>query len=234
VTGDGSLTAENGWPTLESDVMKKKILLLMTLIILVLAACSTASEPRMIAAHPAGEVPIAVYPIEPPVGPIPPVVYSASLDLKVGNLDHAVERAMSLAYENGGYLVSSQSWYQEDEKRTTLVLAVPADRFDAMHNGLLNLGSLVSEQVYGELLPYDNRGWETFSHITVNLRPRGWSLPSVDVPDLRPAHTFVQAWQVFTAIFGFLLDVVIWIVVVVGPFVLMGWGLIKLLQWRKK
>ena len=219
--------------TLEMKVMKKNLILMM-LITFLLAACSTASEPQLIASQTIEEAPIAVYPVEALSGPLPPVVYSASLDLKVNNVDRAVERAMVLAYENGGYLVSSQSWFQDDEKRTTLVLAVPADRFDAIRNGLLNLGSLVSEQVYGELRAYDNHAWETFSHITVKFQPRGWSLPSVDMPELRPARTFVQAWGVFAAIFGFLLDVVIWIVVVVGPFVLMGWGLLKIIIWRKK
>ena len=213
--------------------MKTRALLLVALIMLALISCSTVGESRLIASHPIEEAPIVVYPIESPVGPVPPVVYSASLDLKVSSVDRAVERAMGLAYENGGYLVSSQSWFQDDEKRTTLVLAVPADRFDVVRNGLLNLGSLVSEQVYGELRSYEDHAWGTFSHITLNLQPRGWSLPSVDLPELRPTRTFIQAWGVFAAIFGFLLDAVIWIVVVMGPFVLMGWGLIKFIGWRK-
>ena len=114
------------------------------------------------------------------------------------------------------------------------MLAVPAGHFDSVRNGLLSLGSLVSEQVYGELRTYEGGVWETYSHITLNLQPRGWSLPSIGVPELRPVRTFVQAWGVFAGIFGFLMDVVIWILVVAGPFILMGWGLIKFIRWRNK
>ena len=39
-----------------------------------------------------------------------------------------------------------------------------------------------------------------------------------------PERTFASALQVFTTIFGFLVDILIWLLVVVGPFVLLVWG----------
>jgi membrane protein required for beta-lactamase induction len=42
-----------------------------------------------------------------------------------------------------------------------------------------------------------------------------------------------DAWGVFTAIFGFILDVLIWVIVVIGPFALMGWALSAWIRRRR-
>ncbi|MBN2550223.1 MAG: hypothetical protein JXB15_13755 [Anaerolineales bacterium] len=54
-----------------------------------------------------------------------------------------------------------------------------------------------------------------------------------DFPDLpgigwNPGRTLRSALGVFLSIFGFLADIIIWLLVVVGPFVLLGWGGMKL------
>jgi hypothetical protein len=198
-----------------------------------LTACSGIGEPQLIAVHP-DEGAIAIYPKEPPPSPDLLVVYSASLEMEVSNVDRAADQATSLAYEYGGYLANSQSWYQDKDKHTTLVLAVPVSRFEAVRRDLLSLGRLVSERVSGELAPYGGDAWRTFSHITVHLSPRPLRLPSLNMPDWRPARTFAKAWEVFISIFGFLTDIVIWLVVVIGPFVLAAWVLRAFLQRRQK
>jgi hypothetical protein len=38
-------------------------------------------------------------------------------------------------------------------------------------------------------------------------------------------QTFQRAFGVFVNIFGFLVDIVIWVGVVIGPFLLIGWGI---------
>jgi hypothetical protein len=197
-----------------------------------LAGCS-AESPELIAAHPA-EIAIATYPQVPPPEPNLMVVYNANLVMAVSNVDRAAEEAAGIAYDYGGYLVSSQSWYQDDDKHTTLILAVPVSRFESARRSLLNLGTLVSERVSGELTAYGGEDWRTFSHITLNLRPKAFALPSMNLPTWRPLRTLVNAWGVFISIFGFLTDIVIWVVVVAGPFVLMAWGLRALLKRKSK
>jgi hypothetical protein len=67
--------------------------------------------------------------------------------------------------------------------------------------------------------------WNTFSNITVQLRPAtSVALPSLPSRGWNPAHTFEQAFGVFASIFIFLVDFGIWIAVIVGPFILMGLG----------
>jgi hypothetical protein len=160
-------------------------------------------------------------------------VYNATLELAVSNVDRVTERAVSLISEYGGYLISSQSWFIQDRKHATLLLAVPAANFDVAKRGLLGLGSLISEKVSGRLV--ESRHWQSveYSHITLHLRPKESLWPDLRLPNWRPARTLADAWGVFTAIFGFILDVLIWVIVVIGPFALMGWALSAWIRRRR-
>ena len=189
---------------------------------LLLAGCAGEDAPRLIAAQPREAEPIAVYPVEPPP-PSPQVIYTAALTLNVRDVAESAEQAISLAGGQGGYLVNSQVWYQDEDRYTLLTLAVPVARFDNLRRDLLRLGDLESEQVSGELVGYGGDAWYTYAQITVYLQPRGFAWPDFSLPDWRPLRTFAQAGEVFLAIFGFLLDLLIWLLVVPGPFLLAGW-----------
>jgi hypothetical protein len=52
-------------------------------------------------------------------------------------------------------------------------------------------------------------------------------------PAWRPARTLQQAFSVFLSIFGFLTDILIWVVVVVGPFLLIGLGIGLIIRKRR-
>jgi len=213
----------------EAGTMKKKLTFLLTFIVGLLAACSNSDGPEQIAAY-SREEPIAVYtrPLESVV------IYNATLDMEVSNVERAAERAKEIAFEQGGYLVSAQSWYQDGEKHTSVVLAVPAYRFDRARDDLLRLGSLVGEWISSELVSPGSENRDAFSQITIYLHPKESALPEISLPKWRPVYTFEKAWEVFIAIFGFLLDIIIWVAVVAGPFVLMGWGGLKVYQWWRK
>jgi hypothetical protein len=190
-----------------------------------LAACSGSAAPQLIGSYPKDTGSSPTY-APPPENLL--VVYNAYLELEVYETDSAARRATQLAYDHGGYLVSSQSWYQNDRKYTTLTLAVPVAQFDAVRQSLLGLGTLIAENVSGDRVStrYSVDGWNTFSNITVQLRPSPASiiLPALPSFGWNPARTFEQAFGVFASIFTFLVDIVIWVVVIVGPFVLMGLG----------
>ncbi len=210
--------------------MKTKLTFLLLLLVVSSAACSSSTGPEQIAAYP-NEMPIAVAPRYPDTT----VIYNATLDLEASNVERAAERAKEIAFEQNGYLVSSQSWYQDGEKHINIVLAVPAARFEDTRNDLLRLGSVIGEWISSELLHSQGETWETYSQITLYLHPRPVVFPDLSLPEWRPVRTFERAWEVFISIFSFLLDVVIWVVVVAGPFVLIGWGIKLLVQrWRKK
>jgi hypothetical protein len=195
--------------------------LILTLSVL-LAACSgrTATEPELIASFPAQQ-PLNPQPINPPQSI--QYVYDASLELDVANLERAADQAVDLASQYSGYLLNSHSWQSGDIQHTRLVLAIPAVNFDSAYNALSSLGDLVTQHITGQWVstrPGD--GWNVYSQITLQLNhpdsawPRltgGWS----------PLRTLQSAWNVFVAIFGFLADVVIWLVVIAGPFLLLAW-----------
>lgn len=209
--------------------MKIRLIFLILLIFTGLAGCSVTDSPEQIATF-LQEAPIATYPRASETL----VIYNATLDIEVNNVERASERAREIAFELNGYLVSAQSWYQEGEKHTTVVLAVPARNFEAAYDDLLRLGNLSGEWIASELVAPDTNQWESYSQITVYLHPKAGYLPSVALPQIRPVRTLERAWQVFLTIFGFLLDVVIWVAVVAGPFVLIGWGIRKLIMsWQK-
>jgi hypothetical protein len=152
------------------------------------------------------------------------IVYRAYMELLVRDVDGAAERAARLAYDFGGYLEGSQSWYVDGRKATTVTLAVPTRNFQGLRQALLGLGTLMSENITGE--PEDRRygePWDEFSHITLQLRPGGLNLPVFDPPGWDPMRTLQQALNVSLSILGFLADILIWVVVVAGPFMLLGW-----------
>lgn len=204
---------------------------LVLCLILALAGCAGGDEPpQLIASYPV-EKQIAIYPVTPPDMV---VVYNATVEIEVSNVDKAAEKAHNLVYQYGGYLASSQSWYQGGEKHATLVLAVPFIQFESVRRALLSLGDLVRERVSGELKPaeFGDHDWRTFSYITLQLYPKDSIMHPLTLPDWRPLQTLSKAWGVLASILGFLVDIIIWVVVVAGPFVLIGW-LVRVLFQRK-
>ncbi len=213
------------------------------LLVLTLAACAGQATPQRIGSYPRGGAPAPAVPETiPHYPPAPPnllVIYNATLELEVSEVDAAARRATQLAYDYGGYLVSSQAWFQGEQKHATLTVAVPATRFEPARRALLDLGLLLRETVSGELTYGGGAGWATFSHLTLQLRPAPdpFTLPRPRLPAAgwNPARTFERAFAVFAGIFSFLVDALIWATVVIGPFVLVGLGLRAVVRrvWRR-
>ena len=117
-------------------------------------------------------------------------------------------------------------WTQDGQTCIQLVLAVPAPNYEALHQAILDLGTLDSERVSGEWVSsrYGN-DWSVYSEITVTFYPRSTVRPLISTTGWSPVHTLERAWRVFVTIFGFVVDILIWVTVLVGPFILMGLGL---------
>jgi len=177
--------------------------------------------PQMIASH-SFEEPIAMYPSMP-------ITYDATLELEVNNVEKAAKKAEQIAATYQGYLLNSQTWLQEGDIHISMTISVPASNFESARVHLLRLGNLRYEHVWSE-----DDSWNGYSEITIHIHPKASSIPSISFRNLRPARTILNAWDVFTTLFGFLLDVIIWIVVVLGPFVLMGWLARKIFLRKQK
>jgi hypothetical protein len=198
--------------------------LLILIIACVLTACGGGATPQLIGAYPRGSETGAYTSSEgAPMNTL--VVYNAYLELEVYDVGSAAERAKQLAYDYGGYLASSQSWYQGDEQYATLTLAVPVAHYDDLRDSLLRLGTLKSESTSGELInTYDgSNGWNTFSNITVQLRPA--SIPGRTV---EAASSWIAGVVSFIA---HVATVLFWIAVVVAPPFFMVVGIISALRW---
>ena len=206
--------------------MKNNLILMSMLLVVLLTACSRAGAPEQIATY-SMEKPIAVYP-QPPESTL---VYNATLDMEVANVERAVERAKEIAFEAGGYLISAQSWYRDGEKHSTVVLAVPVYRFDLVRDNLMRLGKISGEWISSELVSPDSGTRDQYSQITVYFHPRETRLPEISLSNFRPVRTIEKAFGVFISIFGFILDILIWAIIVLGPFVLIGLGIRRLIHW---
>jgi hypothetical protein len=189
----------------------------LIVLVLLLAACSTG--PREIASYSAGNR--ESYAIAPNPSTF---VYDAFMEMEVTNPGKAAGRSQELAEAYGGYLVSSQTYDWNNQEQVTVLLAVPAGSFERLHKALLRLGQLKNEHISGE---WEGDGWGAYSEVTVNFLPSGWAIP--DLPHgWNPGSTFRRALDVFITIFGFLVDILIWVAVVAGPFVLLAWGILIL------
>lgn len=196
--------------------------LTILLITFLLTSCSAGGAPRRIAYFPSGAPqPPAEVPAHQPPGPL---VYNASLVIRVWDPQAAAGRAGELVYQYGGYLVGSHSWTQAGEESVSVTLAVPLYSFDALRDELLRLGKLESESVWGERTGYAPSGLPNYSQISVEFRSRTVAWRGIHIGSWDPGRTLARALQVSIAIFGFLADILIWIVVVLGPFVLLAWG----------
>jgi hypothetical protein len=192
----------------------------LSLLFLLMAACSGASQPKLIGSYPSqGNSESQPVPHEQ-------FVYDASIEMEVRNVDSAAERSEERANDYGGYLVGRQSWTQAGEEHIQLVLAVPAPNYEALHRAILDLGTLQSERVSGEWVSSRySSDWSIYSEITVTFHPRYTARPVVSTTGWNPIRTFERAWQVFVTIFGFVIDILIWVIVLVGPFILIALGL---------
>ncbi len=215
----------------------KRLILFVSFLLWALTACSGGGEPQRIASYPAD--PAQPVLISPPAD----VIYNAWLEMDVADVERAAARAEDLAYQYNGYLVSSQTWYQTVEGRErqycSVVLAVSPANYDRLRSALLKLGTLRHETVNGQL-EENGYGRQARSYITVNFSPAAWpSWPSWPViGGWNPQRTIEQAFGVFLTLFGFLADIVLWTVIVIGPFALLGlgaWAAVrKLRSWNAR
>ena len=200
---------------------------ILVLLVLLLTGCAASAGPVQVASFPLA-TPIAKYPPDP-------ILYRTYIELLVSDVDHAAETAAYRTSAYNGYLVSSDAWYADGRKVISLELAVPTYNFENLRQELLGLGQVVNESLSGQ--PVDPPSYShpvEYSQITLQLRPSGYFVPPpIQPPTWRPARTLHQAFSVFLSIFGFLTDILIWVLVVAGPFLLIGLGIGVIIRKRR-
>lgn len=213
--------------------MKRSIRITVLLLIglfLIASACSPKPlSSQSITAEKA--IPIAIYPTRS-IDINSVTVYNLTLELEVDDPRATAAEAVRLSTDYGGYLVSSQNWQEDGREVVFLEFAVPDDQSARLHSALLQLGNLTAENY--ATYAHDCLACQPFSHISLYLRGCVRRVPPFPAGGWNPLHTLRSATGVFIRIFGFLADIVIWLVVVAGPFILLGWGLFTLLRWIRK
>lgn len=208
--------------------------LLLVCMLLLTAGCSGAKTPQLIASYPLDGK------SSPPT--FPPSaqsqrVYSTVIELQVGSVEQSAQTARELTERYSGYLAGWNSWQQDDQTRIQLVLEVPAPSFSTLRADLLGLGELVNESASSTWEP-SNYGPGMYSEIILTLSPRPSILPAIHLPSdwfggWNPLNTFRQAFSVFWRVFGFVLDLLIWALVLFGPFILLGLGLRRVMHFLR-
>jgi hypothetical protein len=79
------------------------------------------------------------------------IIKSATMAVTVMETDQALERAVQVAVDYGGYIISQRVWDGSDKYRyATLTLAVPVAQFEAAMRSLRTLGTVSSETAAGQ------------------------------------------------------------------------------------
>jgi hypothetical protein len=152
--------------TLARSVWLRRLLTLLAAGVLVLAACSTGDDGATLRSTDSGGEDVAAEaalgegeaPTEaddsPPAGGIDlvaatdgrQIISTAHVDLSAPNADEVAGQIADLAVEVGGF-VSGEDTSRVDGTRTTLVLRVPPEEFDAVLERLAELGELTAQRI---------------------------------------------------------------------------------------
>ena len=201
----------------------------LAVLALLLAGCAPGSA-TMIASYPQN--------IDSPSLPEATALNNSSrLSLEVDDVPYATDQAIDLAQRYGGWVVDRDCRGEGADQVANLVLAVPASSSERLRQALSGLGQVVDQATWTQ-----DRGCATcaevsYIYLALSPHPSTWSNVPPAPPDTPshdqnwiPAWTFQRAWQVTASIFTFLLDGLIWIAVVAGPFVLIGLGILVLVR----
>lgn len=154
----------------------KRTLIIFTILAIILTACASAATPiieeiaQMEAEAPA-EKP-AARPQEPAAPDAPPsdgdapgspgqlayapvgykmVIKDAEIEVLVQSTDVAITQVNQLTADYDGYIISTQTWYENGFKHATLRLGIPSASFETVLNQLRDLGlKVIQESASGQ------------------------------------------------------------------------------------
>lgn len=196
----------------------------LVLLALLISSCAPGA-PRLIATSPQDSVPAP--------RPTPTVLnHSTRLSLEVEDVPSAAGQAIDLAQRYGGWVIDRSCRGEGAYQVINLILAVPVSNSERLRRALSGLGRVNDQNAWNDYAGCATCSDVSYIYLELSPRPPTW----VEVPPVTreeswsPAWTFRRAWQVTAGIFTFLLDGLIWIVVVGGPFVLIGLGILALIR----
>ena len=194
----------------------------LILLALLLAGCAPGSA-TMIASYPQNSRP----------RPAPTALNdSTRLSLQVNDVPSAADQAIDLTQRYSGWVIDRSCRGAGMDQIIELVLAVPPANHERLRRALLGLGQVVDQAIWDGAGGCSTCADTSYIYLELNPSAQAWEAvpPAPGDGSGNPAETFYRAWQVTAAIFTFLLNILIWIVVVGGPFVLIGLGILALVR----
>lgn len=180
------------------------------MVLLLAVACDGTSMPQVIASHPREDA-------EPQLS----VPTEGRFELTVRNAARAMDDVAHLAVEHDGIVMDEAEWRSSHGRNGSMTVIIPVANLGSFLRGLRTVGTVLTDQ-----LVIDGDQSVTNTHLRIILHE-----PIVSEPQTwNPARTFGTALSVFLHLFQVVVDGLIWIVVVAGPFVLMGIGLFVVLR----
>ncbi len=188
--------------------------------LVLLSGCSISPGVLLAVSAPI-PTPIAVYP-SPPEN-----TRNAIIDLIVPDVELAANQAEGLTHQYRSRIVNSSAWYENHQHVLMMEILVPVDHFINLHQSLLGLGQVVADEASYNTVPDSRINPFDIGRITLILRsdqPKIQPVFPLARQSWDPLATFKRASSVFMKIFGFLVDILIWAVVVAGPFIFIAFG----------
>jgi hypothetical protein len=202
-----------------------KFVRFLILLALLLAGCAPGSA-TLIASYP--------HPSDNSPRPLPTALNNSSrLSLEVDDVSYTAGQAIDLAQSYGGWVIDRYCRGEGADQVANLILAVPASAAERLRRTLTSLGQVIDQTTWTGDARCITCAETSYIYLELAPHPPAW----VDAPpatprgqNWSPALTLQHAWQVTAGIFTFLLDGLIWIAVVAGPFVLIGLGILYLVR----
>jgi len=195
--------------------MNRRIILTLSYLFFTSFLGACAGSPKLIGS----------YPVQPPESASNQEIldYTARIELDVWDISAAVEIATRLAYDWGGTVLNTDSWGLAGQRCTSLTITVPSSHFEDLRRNLHDLGSLTRENLSGDRSVNLDRFHTRYSTILLTLCSRQPVRVRVPTSTWNPLLTLVKAMEVSRLIITRLIDGLIWIAVIVGPFAFLAW-----------
>jgi len=200
----------------------------LAVLALLLAGCAPGAA-TLIASYPRDSAPA--------YRPTPTSLYNSThLSLEVDDVPSAANQAIDLAQRYGGWVIDRSCRGTGMDQIVNLILAVPPSNSARLRRALIGLGRVFDQDAWNETSGCTACSDVSYIYLELNPRPPAWieEPPAPGQDSWNPAWTLRRAWQVTATIFTFLLDVLIWLAVVAGPFVLIGLGILALIRRARR
>jgi hypothetical protein len=75
------------------------------------------------------------------------IIKNGEMSLLVADTDRALDQAIGVAVDSGGYIISSKTWLQDGHKYAALTMGVPSDQFEVAQRRLRGLALEVQNDI---------------------------------------------------------------------------------------